>query len=35
LPFEVEVDLNLYAYVSNDPLDKTDPTGNCPACIFQ
>jgi RHS repeat-associated protein len=22
-------DLNLYAYVGNDPLDKTDPTGKC------
>lgn len=23
-------DLNLYAYVGNDPLDKTDPSGNAP-----
>ena len=28
-------DLNLYAYVGNDPLDKTDPSGNCfeDACV--
>ncbi len=22
-------DLNLYTYVGNDPLDRTDPSGNC------
>jgi len=26
-------DLNLYAYVYNDPTDRTDPTGNCPSCV--
>jgi len=26
-------DFNLYTYVGNDPLDKTDPSGNCPECI--
>jgi hypothetical protein len=26
-------DSNLYAYVGEDPLDKTDPTGDCPECI--
>ncbi|MFZ4604273.1 MAG: RHS repeat-associated core domain-containing protein, partial [Caulobacterales bacterium] len=26
-------DLNLYAYVGNDPLNETDPTGECPSCI--
>ena len=25
---------NLYAYVGNDPLNATDPSGNCPWCIF-
>lgn len=26
-------DLNLYAYVANDPLNRTDPTGTCGAFI--
>jgi len=25
--------MNMYAYVGNDPVDRTDPTGNCPACV--
>jgi RHS repeat-associated protein len=25
--------MNLDAYVGNDPLNKTDPTGNCPTCL--
>jgi RHS repeat-associated protein len=24
---------NLYAYVGNDPLNASDPTGNCPWCV--
>jgi len=26
-------DLNLYTYTGNDPLDRTDPSGNCPSCL--
>lgn len=32
-PIGYDDDFNLYAYVGNDPLDRTDPTGNCPSCI--
>ncbi|MGA7538936.1 MAG: RHS repeat-associated core domain-containing protein [Steroidobacteraceae bacterium] len=30
-------DLNLYTYTGNDPLDKTDPSGNCAedACVVE
>jgi uncharacterized protein RhaS with RHS repeats len=24
---------NLYAYTDNDPLNQTDPSGKCPACV--
>jgi len=26
-------DINLYAYVANDPINATDPNGECPWCI--
>lgn len=32
-PVGYEDDLNLYAYVRNDPLNRTDPTGRVMASI--
>ena len=32
-PIGYDDDYNLYAYVGNDPFDRTDPSGNCPSCI--
>ena len=32
-PVGYAADLNLYAYVGNDPTNQTDPTGNCPWCL--
>jgi RHS repeat-associated protein len=36
-PVGYAADLNLYAYVGNDPTDKTDPSGNCAedACVVE
>jgi hypothetical protein len=31
-PIGSKDDLDLYAYVGDDPVDKDDPTGNCPTC---
>ena len=33
-PIGYEDDLDLYAYVGNDPLDGTDPSGECFLVIF-
>ncbi len=29
-----QISLSPYAYVGNNPVNKTDPDGNCPSCIF-
>jgi RHS repeat-associated protein len=30
-----QISLSPYAYVGNNPINKTDPDGNCPSCIIE
>jgi RHS repeat-associated protein len=33
-PVGYKADINLYAYVDDDPVNKEDPTGECPSCAI-